>query len=359
MGTRKTSAARRHILLRSRSKNFVLTEEECQQLVNTTSEEEFDQGRTVSGVRFFIKIDIAEGIYKKLRDPSLARDGKLEVSISRVLKSSIPHRDGYYGNYHLGVPEGALVDEEVTILFLNNNHGASFVYGNEKVPVKCGTKVTFNGGHTHNTEVLAGGTVKFLGPLTVSSGLISEDYAGQCECPFTQGVFCSCGACDAGNGLGGTESADSCCCPQEGDAGLEWCKGQSEYDQDPSICGTFTPFPSPLVCFGKNPTPSFSPTCTETSAPSFGPSSTETTGPSSGPSATETTGPSSGPSATATAGPSFGSSATATFSPSAGPSFGPSSTETSAPVPASGKATKNQKSTKAPKSNKAKSTKSF
>ena len=209
MGTRKTSAARRHILLRSRSKNFVLTEEECQQLVNTTSEEEFDQGRTVSGVRFFIKIDIAEGIYKKLRDPSLARDGKLEVSISRVLKSSIPHRDGYYGNYHLGVPEGALVDEEVTILFLNNNHGASFVYGNEKVPVKCGTKVTFNGGYTHNTEVLAGGTVKFLGPLTVASGLKSGFFGGQCG--TATGGYCSCPACDSANGLSGAEFSQSCC----------------------------------------------------------------------------------------------------------------------------------------------------
>jgi len=226
---------------------LVLTEEQCQQIVNTTSEEEFDQGRTVSGVRFFTKIEIAEDVYKKLRDPSLAKDGKLEVSISRVLETSTPHRDGYYGNS--GVPEGALVDEEVTLLFLNDNHGASFVYGNEKVPVKCGTKVTFNGGHTHNTELLGGGTVKFLGPLTVSSGLNSEDYDGQCEnitdLQLKGDQFCSCAACDAEKGtpssIDPTHPDEPCafsCCdlsvaptPAPGQ-----CVDSNTYAKNPSLC---------------------------------------------------------------------------------------------------------------------------
>ena len=83
------------------------------------------------------------------------------------------------------------------MLYLNDNPGASFVYGNKKVPVKCGTKVTFNGGHTHNTEVLAGGTVKFLGPITVASGLRSGSYDGQCETVLFGPGSCSCRACDA------------------------------------------------------------------------------------------------------------------------------------------------------------------
>ena len=215
---------------------LVLTEEQCQQLLNTTTDEEFDNGSTVSGVRFFTKIDIAEDVYKKLRDPSLAKDGKLEVSISRVLKTTPSHRDGYYGNDHLGVPEGALVDEEVTLLFLNDNYGASFVYGNEKVPVKCGTKVTFNGGHTHNTELLAGGTVKFLGPLTMSSGLISVDYDGQCESSIYSGCFCSCAACDAENLYGGTSYVDSCCNDYTGNAPAGTCVDAFAYNNDPSIC---------------------------------------------------------------------------------------------------------------------------
>ena len=160
---------------------LVLTEEQCQHLIETTAEEEF--GSTLDRLRFFNTIGIAEDLYEKLRDPSLARDGKLDVPISRVLETTRPHRDRYHGDDALGVPEGALVDEEVTVLFLNDNQGASFVYGNEKVPVKCGTKVTFNGGHTHNTELLAGGTVKFLGPITVGSGLRSGSYDGQCENP--------------------------------------------------------------------------------------------------------------------------------------------------------------------------------
>lgn len=224
---------------------LVLTEEECQQLVNTTSEKEFDNGRTVSGVRFFTKIDVAEDVYKKLRDPSLAKDGKLEVSISRVLETSTPHRDGYYGNS--GVPEGALVDEGVILLFLNDNHGASFVYGNEKVPVKCGTKVTFNGGHTHNTELLAGGTVKFLGPLTVSSGLISVDYDGQCENPARRlgGFECSCSACDAEKGTPSSidpennspSNAFSCCDPSVAPTPAPGeCVSPQAYIKNPSLC---------------------------------------------------------------------------------------------------------------------------
>ena len=103
---------------------LVLTEEQCQQLVNTTTEEEFDNGSTVDGFRFYTKINVAEDLYQKLRDPSLARNGNLEMPISRVHESSMPHRDGYYGNAHLGVPEGALVEEEVTMIFLNDNFGA-------------------------------------------------------------------------------------------------------------------------------------------------------------------------------------------------------------------------------------------
>ena len=187
---------------------LVLTEEECLHLIDATAEEEFDNG-TVSNYRSFIKIDVAEDFYQKLRDPSLARDGKLEVPISRVLQTTTPHRDGYYGSAHLGVQDGALVDEEVTLLFLNDNPGSNFVYGEEKIPVKCGTKVTFNGGYTHNTEVLAGGTVKFLGPLTVASGLKSGFFGGQCG--TATGGYCSCPACDSANGLSGAEFTQSCC----------------------------------------------------------------------------------------------------------------------------------------------------
>jgi len=214
---------------------LVLTEEECKQLVDTTSEEEFDQGATVSGIRFYTKIDIAEDLYKKLRDPSLARNGKLEVYISRVLETSMPHRDGYYNNSHLGVSEGALVDEEVTMLFLNDNAGASFIYGEEKVPVKCGTKVTFNGGHTHNTEVLAGGAVMFLGPHTVSSGLNSENYDGQCEeLEVSKGGVCSCAACDRNleNNYDG-DYVNSCCAKEEY---ISSCVSTDDYLTDPDQC---------------------------------------------------------------------------------------------------------------------------
>ena len=292
----------------------VLTEEECQQLVNTTSEEEFDQGRTVSGVRFFTKIEIAEDVYKKLRDPSLAKDGKLEVSISRVLETSTPHRDGYYGNS--GVPEGALVDEGVILLFLNNNYGASFVYGNEKVPVKCGTKVTFNGGHTHNTELLGGGTVKFLGPLTVSSGLNSEDYDGQCENPDKKDLqqTCSCSACDAEKGTPCSIDAlktktDYSCCDVSVDPTLSSCVGSVAYAKNPSVC---PPFPSS--------------TCAPSSSPSSGPSSS----------------PSSGP-----------SSFTETLAPAPASGKGTKSHKLTKGPPASGKSSKSLKSTKGPKSSKA------
>ena len=77
-----------------------------------------------------------------------------------ISKTTKVHQD-----HHL---DGKLATEQVGFVFLNDNDEATFVHGDEKVLVKSGRMVAFQGDVPHNM-VIHSGNVKLLGPFALSS----------------------------------------------------------------------------------------------------------------------------------------------------------------------------------------------
>lgn len=61
-------------------------------------------------------------------------------------------------------------EEEILIMFLNSNPGATFQVGEDKIPVEAGTLVKFKGNSVlHNTVMPSGTEVHILGPISSRS----------------------------------------------------------------------------------------------------------------------------------------------------------------------------------------------
>jgi len=125
-------------------------------------------------------------------------DDKIPVVTSLISKTTTVHKDHHR--------DGHLAAEQVGFVFLNDNEDASFVHGNEQVPVRSGNMVAFQGDIPHNT-VVRSGNVQLLGPFALSSfqpvGEPSESICEQEDC-------IDCGCCPDENGFPGGEFVCEC-----------------------------------------------------------------------------------------------------------------------------------------------------
>ena len=282
----------------------VITIGECNAILNNIEEEKFKETR--NGYRYFTQVELEDNVMHKFNDcygnSCSDSDGGLSiisddvtaarnvVPISRVTTTTKIHQDRHYaGNNDEDV--GSIVDESIVILYLTDNPGASFVYNahqpndEKRVPVKCGTKLTFHGGYPHHTVmndfgVVGGGidsrssasaaatttAVKFLGPVTaMSNRVVGDFYAGPCEnLSAAVGSECSCQSCDLA--LPTPIPFAGCC--QSSQPIPEECIDPVQYINDPSLCPSPSPSPS------SNPS-----TSPSTSRPSTSPSTIPSTSP--------------------------------------------------------------------------------
>ena len=88
------------------------------------------------------------------------RVGMMNFRTTLITGNTNPHKD-------MKVSGNAFSDDEdVMFVFLNDNDGAYFQIGDDKVPAKKGTMVKFNGHRVlHNTVVPSGTEVRLLGPI--------------------------------------------------------------------------------------------------------------------------------------------------------------------------------------------------
>lgn len=149
----------------------VLTPEECAQILRDSPE---DSVFVAQGPRARTIMPVARDIFNRFvnksafgEDPSFAARA---LPITRVTETTGRHQD-HYVEHSDPNRLGQVVDEAIVLMYLNDNPDAGFVYGDQRVPAKCGTKVTFHGGYSHFTELPPGGQpIKFLGPSTHSQG---------------------------------------------------------------------------------------------------------------------------------------------------------------------------------------------
>jgi hypothetical protein len=142
-----------------------LTNGECERLVQSAPEGAFNDTRL--GHLHFTYLTADENLLETLFGTG-TEHSSCEIPIFHVLEASKPHQDRCNDEDSNMETYGTIVDEEVILLFLNDNPNAFFHYGEEKIPLKCGTKLVFHGGYTHHVEVNSG-VVKFLGPVTSST----------------------------------------------------------------------------------------------------------------------------------------------------------------------------------------------
>ncbi|GMI49750.1 hypothetical protein ScalyP_jg440, partial [Parmales sp. scaly parma] len=96
---------------------------------------------------------------------------------TRVMTASQAlHRDRYVN----GDTEGGALNERVSFLILNDNPKAKFVYGENEVPIKKGSLVTFDGNVQHRT-IIDQGVVNLLGPWAVDT-----KFSVGCDPPSTE-----------------------------------------------------------------------------------------------------------------------------------------------------------------------------
>ncbi|KAL9178814.1 hypothetical protein ACHAXT_003945 [Thalassiosira profunda] len=140
-----------------------------------------------------------------------------------ITGDTVPHRDSKVGG------DGKFADDEdVMFVCLNDNEGAYFQIGEDKVPIEAGTLVTFKGNQVvHNTVVPSGTEVRLLGPIT------SRDLAG---------ALSSCTAIDKAACEGTNTGNPAFCCVWTGDdvnpcqesVSLDECSSSSESSSEDS-----------------------------------------------------------------------------------------------------------------------------
>jgi hypothetical protein len=110
---------------------------------------------------------VSSDILQRIRDATGKEDcanqdeDHVTIPTSLITASTVRHVDRHR-------EDGTIADEQVAFVFLNDNKDASFVIGDEKVPVISGNMIMFNGNVEHNT-VVKSGVVRLLGPFAVSS----------------------------------------------------------------------------------------------------------------------------------------------------------------------------------------------
>ncbi len=85
------------------------------------------------------------------------------VSIKHMTETTDSHADRFVMR-----PDRKIVDDAVAFIMLNTNKDATFIHGNEQVPVQAGNLVSFRGSTAHHT-VVNSGHVKIAGPFHVAS----------------------------------------------------------------------------------------------------------------------------------------------------------------------------------------------
>jgi hypothetical protein len=89
-----------------------------------------------------------------------------EIKTTHLTQSSAPHID------HVEDQEDFswdVVEEEVSLIFLNDNPNAFFVHGEDRIPVVAGNMVFFHGGQVMHCTEVDSGEVHLLGPFKTHS----------------------------------------------------------------------------------------------------------------------------------------------------------------------------------------------
>ena len=122
--------------------------------------------------------------------------------------SSALHSDRYVN----GDTRGGPLNERVSFFILNDNSQAKFLHGDNEVPIKKGSLVTFDGNVKHRT-IIDQGVVNLLGPWAVDTKLsVGAPECGDYICPspctswLSYSVYKKCALGPSGC------TTDECCC---------------------------------------------------------------------------------------------------------------------------------------------------
>ncbi|GMI52964.1 hypothetical protein ScalyP_jg70 [Parmales sp. scaly parma] len=129
--------------------------------------------------------------------------------------SSALHSDRYVN----GDMRGGPLNERVSFLILNDNSQAKFLHGENEVPIKKGSLVTFDGNVKHRT-IIDQGVVNLLGPWAVDTKLSVGFDCADYICPGTckrLSLFEVYDGCSDSSDCGEWE----CCCSDNNDCNLE------------------------------------------------------------------------------------------------------------------------------------------
>lgn len=159
-----------------------------------------------ASVKYFgethLSADLQQHIQEVILDDScseeLPKDGA-KVCIKRLTETTNSHRDTFVMR-----PDRQVVKDTVAFIALNSNKRAKFVHGEEEVPIKAGSLITFSGNQCHRT-IVNDGHVKIAGPFHVSSMEYVGNSGESDETCIDQNENQSCS-------LKGDSNKDSKCC---------------------------------------------------------------------------------------------------------------------------------------------------
>jgi hypothetical protein len=89
-----------------------------------------------------------------------------EIKTTHLTQSSVPHVDNVEDQED---SSWDVVEEEVSLVFLNDNPNAFFVHGEDRIPVVAGNMVVFRGGQVRHYTEVESGEVHLLGPFEAHS----------------------------------------------------------------------------------------------------------------------------------------------------------------------------------------------
>lgn len=123
-----------------------------------------------ASVKYFGETKLSAELLARIHEKVLGKSCSEEspkngatVRIQELSKTTDSHPDKFVMR-----PDRQIVEDTVAFIALNSNKRAEFVHGDEKVPIRAGSLVTFPGSTRHHT-VVNSGNVKIAGPFHVAS----------------------------------------------------------------------------------------------------------------------------------------------------------------------------------------------